>query len=178
MKTELIITAVFCLVIIVGSIIVCPRLGSSRQGSFLARLDTFLRIVSFLSVFIFVGIVGYLIESQNEPSYKLREDNCPLKGFHSLRKIKSSSQIDGFFILGTGGINQEMVTNFAWDTGLGYYKVSSISLSKVKFVITNTSTPYIKFNIIGRCRDGLDSFDSITVFCKDSDFPQQIDTSL
>jgi hypothetical protein len=102
---------------------------------------------------------------------------CPLNGSHELRRLNNGSTISGYFIFGTGSINTDLTTYFSWDTGLGYYKTSTISVTKIRWVIGNVEKPYIEFSIDNNCQDQLDSFDGITVHLKEEDFPKNINLS-
>lgn len=136
-----------------------------------------------INIMRFGGFIGMLfcfmwvVELHARPIKQRQMVNCPLNGEHTLRKMSTSSGISGYFILGSGSIQTEMIARFAWNNN-GIYQISEIDVKKMRIIIANIDTPFVIFDVEWPCDDGIESFNGITVYCRERDFPQDLNINL
>jgi len=104
-------------------------------------------------------------------------------GNHILRKIASEESVEsnfrGSYFLIAGSVSGETKTvskiTFAWLNNDGDYEFMNTIIDKIKVHINDSiNQPYIKFNMNAPDKAAYQEIESITIYCKDSDFPKDL----
>ena len=146
-------------------------------------------LIIFISC-ITIQCIGPPKEKEKEIDY-LSEH---FEGYYNLRRFKSSvrenSKFSGAFFLivgaASGSSKQELMTTFSWESNNNSYIISELPVTKIQVKIDSTIiNPYISFNWdpfnwdfnIKNINDKFYSVNYITVYCKEEDFPYDIQLS-
>lgn len=134
-----------------------------------------------------VSSCGEMREDKKEQTYFEKE----FSGKHTLRsfKVRESSQSSfsaSYFLIfgGASGSSEQMTkVRFAWKMNSGTYAISEIEANRIRVAFNDTiQTPYITFyskypdwdEDLNSVMDRINQIGYITVYCKEEDFPMEI----
>lgn len=147
-------------------------------------MKKFLIVVGIL----FFGLIAYcFVLNSKENEFIKNEINAIESNEYMLRQLNQKNEKgwnfkgDWFILMADiegGSYEKQYIIFYYLDNGSYIY--TKIDVNKVRFVITDTKTPYVKFKYLRVCKENLSQInnyiDYCTIYCNELVFPDKINS--